>query len=71
MEHNMLDEDLVSLWDKLTGHSVLDAQEPKTKADYPLLPLRNQVLFPNVVTPLFVNRERSIKAVERAFAQKS
>ena len=37
--------------------------------DYPLLPLRDQVVFPIVVSPLFVGRDQSIKAVEAAIAQ--
>ena len=37
-------------------------------ADYPLLPLRDTVIFPHMVTPLFVGRDRSLKAVEAAMA---
>ena len=37
--------------------------------EYPLLPLRDQVIFPIVVSPLFVGRDQSIKAVEAALAQ--
>ena len=32
--------------------------------EYPILPLRDIVVFPNVAIPLFVGREKSIKALE-------
>ena len=32
----------------------------------PLLPLRDIVVFPHMVVPLFVGRERSIEALEKA-----
>jgi len=35
----------------------------------PLLPLRDIVIFPNMIVPLFVGREMSIKAVEEALAK--
>ena len=34
----------------------------------PLLPLRDVVIFPSVVTPLFVGREKSITALQAAMA---
>ena len=34
------------------------------KFQYPLLPLRDVVVFPHMVVPLFVGREKSIKALE-------
>ncbi|MCC6174844.1 MAG: endopeptidase La [Chloroflexi bacterium] len=35
-------------------------------SDLPVLPVRNTVLFPHVVTPLFVDRERSLRAIEES-----
>jgi ATP-dependent Lon protease len=37
--------------------------------EYPLLPVRDTVLFPNTVSPLFVGREASMRAVEEAIAK--
>ncbi|MDX1633706.1 MAG: endopeptidase La [Marinobacter sp.] len=34
--------------------------------DYPMLPLRDVVVFPHMVVPLFVGREKSIQALEAA-----
>lgn len=34
--------------------------------NYPLLPLRDVIIFPHMVVPLFVGREKSISALEKA-----
>jgi ATP-dependent Lon protease len=34
------------------------------KATYPVLPLRDIVVFPHMIVPLFVGREKSVKALE-------
>ncbi|MDP5070592.1 MAG: LON peptidase substrate-binding domain-containing protein, partial [Congregibacter sp.] len=36
--------------------------------ELPLLPLRDVVVYPHMVLPLFVGRERSIEALEHAMA---
>ncbi|MEJ7587499.1 MAG: endopeptidase La [Ferruginibacter sp.] len=44
-----------------------DADVPAIPTELPLLPLRNTVLFPGVVLPITVGRDKSIKAVSDAY----
>ena len=43
-----------------------DQQRDSGCLNMPLLPLRDIVVFPGMVVPLFVGREKSIKALENA-----
>jgi ATP-dependent Lon protease len=36
------------------------------KLEYPLLPLRDIVVFPQMIVPLFVGRDNSVAALEAA-----
>ncbi len=40
------------------------AVTPSTGALYPVLPLRDIVVFPHMIVPLFVGREKSVRALE-------
>jgi ATP-dependent Lon protease len=44
-----------------------NADEQEIPSELPLLPLRNTVLFPGVVIPITVGRDKSIKAVNDAY----
>jgi ATP-dependent Lon protease len=51
------------------SHPDKDDQEPKIPDTLPVLPLPETVVFPYMIAPLFVNRERSIKAVDQSLAE--
>ena len=43
----------------------------ETEVELPLLPVRDTVVFPRMLTPLFVGRDRSVLALEAALVEKS
>jgi len=43
--------------------------QPKIPKELPVLPLRDLVVYPFIIVPLSVSRERSIKAVEKALSE--
>ena len=45
-----------------------DEEPPKIPDTLPVLPLRDIVIFPFMIVPLYVSRDRSIKAVDQALA---
>jgi ATP-dependent Lon protease len=47
----------------------IDADE--IEVELPLLPVRDTVVFPRMLTPLFVGRDRSVLALEAALVEKS
>ncbi len=48
----------------MTDDNDIEVLEPQVR--YPMLPLRDVVVFPHMVIPLFVGREKSIKALDDA-----
>src|SRR3989338_10420272 len=50
-----------------------DKQRPEKlsewKEELPLIPLRNMVVFPQMIVPLFIGRNKSVKALEDTLAQ--
>jgi ATP-dependent Lon protease len=60
------------LYFEFEGHNGAEInEEQEGKADYPLLPMRDTVVFPHLLTPVFVGRDQSIQAIEAAMAEDS
>ncbi|MDD3876968.1 MAG: endopeptidase La [Bacteroidales bacterium] len=62
------ESDFIPLYSNEDYDKELNDKYPET---LPILPLRNTVLFPGVVIPITVGREKSIKLVKNAYAKKS
>ena len=52
------------------SHSKQDRDKKSVKIKVPLLPLRDVIIFPHMVVPLFVGREKSINALEECVNKK-
>jgi ATP-dependent Lon protease len=57
-----------SFEDELFVEDDMEELDEDAILEYPLLPLRDMVLFPQMVVPLFVGRDRSLAAVQAAVA---
>lgn len=56
---------------KASGGSAKGSGNDAGTSRVPLLPLRDVIIFPHMVVPLFVGREKSINALEECVAKKS
>ena len=61
----------MSTIDPVDEKKVADISEDPIKIPdvLPILPLRDIVIFPFMIVPLFVSRDRSIRAVDQALAE--
>ncbi len=57
--------------DAFRGENMSDAVRGEAFQELPIMPLREVVMFPRSIMPLFVGREASIKAIEAAQASHS
>lgn len=54
----------------LMSNTKENKDKKSTRIQIPLLPLRDVIIFPHMVVPLFVGREKSINALEECVAKK-
>jgi ATP-dependent Lon protease len=52
-----------------TSRSETTEDQPRIPKELPVLPLRDLVVYPFIIVPLSVSREKSIKAVEKALSE--
>src|SRR5262245_61993095 len=61
-------DDLPILFDFPSSPEAAVVEGQRGERELPVVPLINTVLFPHMLTPLFVGRERSVAAVEEAMS---
>lgn len=62
----MLDAEFSFVAEELNLSDAEDKQQSDTQKVFPILPVRNMVMFPNVVIPITAGREQSKKLLEEA-----
>jgi len=62
-------EEIEDFSEKLVEPDINDPQQMQIPTELPVLPLRDIVIYPFMIVPLFVSRDRSIKAVDEALSQ--
>jgi ATP-dependent Lon protease len=60
--------DLIDVFNHFGDPSTLREDELPLIRECPLLPVRDQVIFPRVISPLFEDRNLAVKAIEAAYA---
>ncbi len=61
------DEDSGELIQLISPEEEDDLKEENLPSELPILPIRNTVLFPGVVIPITVGRQKSIKLVKTSY----
>ena len=62
-------EDITIVADEPVEETLENDTQLQIPSELPVLPLRDIVIYPFMIVPLFVSRDRSIKAVEEALSQ--
>ncbi len=50
--------------EKYSKDIIIESEDSGKSKIYPVMPLRNTVLFPQQVIPIYIGRERSLKLIE-------
>lgn len=66
---NLLEDDITESKAILVDDDAAKEDGQNLPKDMPLMPLRDIVVFPDMILPLFVGRDKSVKAVEEAAAK--